>query len=235
MGKFKETKEKYHELKNLFLAGKISKEEFKKELLNLIIEDENGVKWSIGEKSGKWYFYDNGKWVEGIPEEEKMVECPQCGFLNPPGSKVCAKCGYLLEKKELRCPHCKSIVKSNYNYCPYCGYQIGKKTLANVKNVEVLHLSFKAFFIFFGGIGIFLGIIFGAYLGVSDTTIPFLQKLPSIFSSVRHGLKGGMLYGIIGAIIGFIISGIIGVGIAGIYNFIKFLFGGIKFKAREKL
>ena len=235
MGKFKEAKEKYNELKELFLREKISKDEFKKELHKLIIEDERGVKWSIGEKSGKWYFLENGKWIEGIPEEEKMIECPQCGFQNPPGSKICAKCGYPLEKKELRCPNCKSIVKSNYNYCPYCGYQIGKRTLTSVKDLEIISFSLKSLFIFFGGIGIFLGIIFGAYIGVSDIDLPYLNKLPAFFTTIRHGIKGGMLYGILGAIIGFIIMGIIGLILAGTYNFLRFLFSGISFKVKDKV
>ncbi len=234
MGKFKETKEKYLELKDLFLKGKLSKEEFKAELHKLIIEDEKGVKWSIGEKSGKWYFLENGKWIEGTPEEEKYIECPQCGFQNPPGSKVCAKCGYLLDKKELRCPNCKSIVKSNYNYCPYCGYQIGKRTLKNTKTLEIISLSFKSFFVFFGGIGIFLGIILGAYVGVSYVNFPFLNSLPSFFTTVRHGLKGGMLYGILGALIGFIIIGISGIIIAAIYNFLSFLFRGISLRIKDQ-
>ena len=234
MGKFKEAKEKYFELKNLYVKGKLSKEEFKKELHKLIIEDERGVKWSIGEKSGKWYFLENGKWIEGIPEEEKMVECPQCGFQNLPGSKVCAKCGYLLEKKELRCPNCKSIVKSNYNYCPYCGYQMGKRTLASVKDLEIISFSITSLFIFFGGIGIFLGIIIGAYLGVSDINFPLLTKLPNFFTTIRHGLKGGMLYGILGAVAGFLLVGIVGIILASIYNFIRFLFNGIVFRVKDK-
>jgi RNA polymerase subunit RPABC4/transcription elongation factor Spt4 len=233
MNKFKESKEKYFELKKLYDENKIGKEEFKKKLRELVVKDSNGLLWSIGEKSGKWYYLENNKWIEGEPEELKMIECSQCHFLNPPGAKICGKCGNFLEKKELRCPNCKSIISSGYNYCPYCGYQIGKKEISGLKKREIISLNLKSFFIFFGGIGIFLGIIFGAYYGVTQTYSFPINKLPQAFQNIRGGLKGGMLFGIGGAIFGFLVTGIIGWLLSLLYNFISFLFGGTVFITKD--
>ncbi len=233
MNKFKEAKDKYLELKKLYDENKIGKEEFKKSLRALVLKDSNGVLWSIGEKSGKWYYLKNNKWIEGEPEELQMIECSQCHFLNPPGAKICGKCGTFLGKKELRCPNCKSIISSGYNYCPYCGYQIGKRAIPGTKKKELISISLKSFFIFFGGIGIFLGIIFGAYYGVTQSYSFPINKLPRFLQDIRGGLKGGMLFGIGGALFGFLIIGFFGWLISLIYNFISFLFGGMSFITEE--
>jgi len=239
MSEFKKVKEKFNDLINSYENEEISKEELKKSLRELMVRDSEGKLWSLGEKSGHWYYLEEGKWKRGIPQEEIDEEkegkkCPNCGFLNPSGAKLCGNCGKFFDKKELRCPNCKTLIKSGTNYCPYCGFQVGKKEIAGLKNKEIVKLQFKSFSLFFAGMGLFLGIIFGCYLGVSSVSLAFLNKLPTFFQTIRGGIKGGMLYGVMGAVAGFILFGIIGWLFAGIYNFISFLFGGAVVKEKAK-
>ncbi|MCP5103215.1 MAG: hypothetical protein GY950_07550, partial [bacterium] len=72
--KFKETEEKYRELKEALNNGEISPEEMKKQLKKMMVLDDDGNYWMIGGKTEKWYIYNGTDWKEGNPfpkEEEK--------------------------------------------------------------------------------------------------------------------------------------------------------------------
>ncbi|GAB4526451.1 MAG: hypothetical protein Kow0063_00730 [Anaerolineae bacterium] len=64
---FQDLQRRYDELREQFDAGEISQEEFKNELEGLQIRDEQGVFWTIGAQSGKWYRYDGRNWVHETP------------------------------------------------------------------------------------------------------------------------------------------------------------------------
>ena len=80
----------------------------------------------------------------------------------------------------------------------------------------------------------FLGVLFGAAFGVFK---PFLLKwsyeLPLMLQEVRGGAAGGLIFAAVGGIGGFIVSAILSVILAAIYNFIAFIFGGIRFKVKR--
>lgn len=69
--KFKETEEKYGELKERLNNGEITPEEMKKELKKMMVLDETGNYWMIGGKTGKWYVYNGTDWKEGNPFEQE--------------------------------------------------------------------------------------------------------------------------------------------------------------------
>ncbi len=66
-GKFKETENKYIELKSLLEFGSISSEELKQKLKKMMIKDDDGNYWMIGSNTGKWYIYDGTDWKEKDP------------------------------------------------------------------------------------------------------------------------------------------------------------------------
>lgn len=69
--KFKETEEKYRELKEKLNNGEITPDEMKKELKKMMVLDEAGNYWMIGGKTGKWYVYNGTDWKEGTPFEQE--------------------------------------------------------------------------------------------------------------------------------------------------------------------
>ncbi len=229
---FKEAEKRYTEIKNLYDSGKIEKQEFKSLLKELIVKDKDGKIWTIGEKSGKWYYLNNGKWVEGIPPKEPII-CPNCGRENSPSAKVCAFCGITLEKNIIRCPSCKSVIGENYNYCPFCGFQIGKKDLTRTKSHEIKSLELKSTAVFMGAVFIFIGIILGAYLGVADI-FPLKITFPPTLENIRGGMIGGIVFGILGSIAGFLFGFVVGLFSGSFYNLLSFLFKGIVVELKEE-
>ena len=234
MNRFREIENRFQELKENHERGIVSAEEFKTGLKKLVIRDSKGVLWSLGEKSGKWYYYNERQWIEGYPEEGRYVECPQCQTQNLPGSKVCSQCGGFLEKKEWRCPGCSSIINANHLYCPYCGVALNKLGEQKSRVTAVDHVTLSSAFVFFGGVGLFLGIVLGAYLGVTHGTLAPLEIRPPFFKQIRGGMTGGLLFGVAGAMAGFVVGAISGLFLSLFYNLTAFLFGGLAFRFRER-
>ncbi len=230
---FEEAEKKFKEIKKLHEEGKLSKEEYKALLKDLIVKGEDGRVWGIGERSGKWYYRDGDEWVLGEPPKKKKKKvCSNCGKENPSEAKVCAFCGVTLERKVLRCPKCRSIIREGYNYCPYCGFKIGKKELNRNIVFELGSVKIIPSIAFFGGVFIFVGIIFGAFLGVCDI---FNLKItfPLFLENLRGGFVGGIIFGLLGAIIGFFTGVIVGIALLSFYNLLAFLFNGVVFNFKE--
>lgn len=64
---FQEIQRRYDELREQFEAGEISEQELTEELEGLQLKDKQGVYWTIGAQSGKWYRYDGRSWVQETP------------------------------------------------------------------------------------------------------------------------------------------------------------------------
>ena len=64
---FVQVESKYKELKGEYDAGAITEAEFKAQLEELMIEDEEGQWWIIGYETGQWYYHDGEKWVQSEP------------------------------------------------------------------------------------------------------------------------------------------------------------------------
>jgi hypothetical protein len=64
---FRELLERYRQLRADFDAGKIDDEEFQDEIEGLQVKDEQGLFWTIGAQSGKWYRFDGSDWVQETP------------------------------------------------------------------------------------------------------------------------------------------------------------------------
>ncbi len=64
---FQEAEVKYRELRGQLDAGTLNNEEFEERLKALMVKDDEGRFWNIGAETGKWYYFDEGQWVEGTP------------------------------------------------------------------------------------------------------------------------------------------------------------------------
>lgn len=65
--KYQHAEEEYFKLRGQFDTGRITQEKFDEKLRELMVQDEQGRYWMLGADSGKWYFYDGTKWVQGDP------------------------------------------------------------------------------------------------------------------------------------------------------------------------
>lgn len=61
---FAQVESKYKELRREHDAGALTEDEFKAQLEELMIEDEEGKWWIIGYETGNWYYHDGAKWVQ---------------------------------------------------------------------------------------------------------------------------------------------------------------------------
>ncbi len=57
----------FAELKAQYEAGDLSEEEFKAQLQELMVQDEQDRWWIIGYKSGLWYYHDGQQWIQDDP------------------------------------------------------------------------------------------------------------------------------------------------------------------------
>ena len=48
-------------------AGRLTEEQFKARLKELMLQDENGNWWMVGQQSGEWYRSEAGQWVRASP------------------------------------------------------------------------------------------------------------------------------------------------------------------------
>ncbi len=139
------------------------------------------------------------------------------------------------------CGVCKSRIPPFAIYCTFCGaHQKTLKQPTSVKSLkeesELLVKSIKitAFLFFLGGLGLIVGVILGATFGVVKDFFPILSpQLPMMLSETRGGLAGGLIFAAIGGIGGFILSAVLSIILAGVYNLVASIFGGIRFKVKR--
>jgi hypothetical protein len=141
----------------------------------------------------------------------------------------------------ISCGVCKSRIPPFAIYCTFCGsHQKTLKQPASIKSFkeesELLVKSIKItpFLFFLGGLGLILGVIFGATFGVVKDFFPGLSsQLPMMLSETRGGIAGGLIFSCIGGFGGFFLSAILSTILAGGYNLIAYIFGGIRFKVKR--
>lgn len=236
MNKFIEAEKRYKELKERREKGEITREEFVAELQKLMTKDQEGRLWALGTISGRWHYYDGSKWVPAEPpySKEKTLICPHCGFENPENSIVCIECERSLKKIALVCPRCGKDLPEVSEVCPYCNYTFEEKKEEKEEIIlRIGSLKVLSFALFLGGVGLVLGIIFGALIGVLNSFI-FIDILPASISATRGHFIGAIFFGVGGALIGFLSFWFSGILISLFTNFIFFLFGGPKFKVLKE-
>jgi hypothetical protein len=224
---FKRVEEEFQKLKDQYLRGLISKEEFKKALENLMIKDKEGKYWMIGLQTGKWYYYDGEKWVQSAPPYEvyRKIICYSCEEENDVNSIFCVFCGAKLKEETHVCVNCGNTLKGNYNFCPACG-----KSVKDEKNyiLKFKNLKIGPSLPFLCGFGLITGAIIGAFIGAINSFYKYITFLPPSLRDIHGSITGSLIYGLIGGISGFILIGLVGILFSLLLNFISYLFGGFK-------
>ena len=120
--KFEEIEGQFQELKKKFKQKQISEREFRYRLKKLRLDAPDGRCWTIGARSGKWYYFDGDKWIEADPPslQQGKAICIYCGFENDIHSEVCEYCGGSMDAKQIKCPECGFVLESPDQTCPVC-------------------------------------------------------------------------------------------------------------------
>ncbi|MFB0564945.1 MAG: zinc ribbon domain-containing protein [Candidatus Aminicenantaceae bacterium] len=237
--KFKEVEESFEQLKKKFRLGVISRREFIDKMKELRLKDDEGRFWMIGAQSGKWYYFEGKNWIRSDPPsiEEKKVDCSHCGFGNSVDAKVCSSCGKsLIEEEKHVCPKCGYELDDPSQECPKCSQEfeeiIQEEMTEKKREEQYIFHSVKpfSFFIFWGIIGFFIGVVLGAFAGASEYFSDVVSKMPGFFQEFQGKLFGGILFAGLGGVAGFIVFGVLGFFEALFVNIISFLVGGIRIK-----
>lgn len=227
---FREAEATFTLLREKFEDKRISPQEFADSLKQLRIKDDEGRFWVIGARSGKWYAFENGEWIEAKPPSqlEKKAICISCGFENDLEAESCARCGGRPDESAAdraaagagpggagpAGPPVEAVL-------PGAGPAPGQVC---VRSVDVL-----SFLWFFGVFGLFAGILFGLLAGVTGLFTGFVSRLPAFFVDHQGDLLGGLASSIVGGALGFAGGAAVGAVTAVVSNGILSLVGGIRF------
>lgn len=220
---FREAEATFSLLREKFRDRKISPQEFADSLKQLRIKDEDGRFWVIGARSGKWYAFENGEWIEAKPPSqlEKKAICIACGFENDLEAETCARCGSRPEESGPERPAEDEAATAA---------AIATVTAAAGRTVTIRALDVMSCLWFFGVLGLFAGILLGLLAGVTALFGGFVARLPGFFVEHHGDLLGGLACSFFGAILGFAAGAAAGAGLAVVSNGILSLVGGLRFR-----
>jgi hypothetical protein len=221
---FREAEEAFARLREKFNDRRISQREFVDSLKRLRIKDDEGRFWVIGARSGKWYAFEGGEWVEAKPpsQMERKAICIACGFENDIEAEFCARCGQRGEDEASEKPAASDAA----------GPAVPESAAWTRAGGELVIRSFHpaSFFWFFAVLGLFAGILLGLLAGVTSLFAGFVAGLPGFFVDHRGDLLGGLVFSILGGIAGFGIGGAAGAAAAVVSNGILSLVGGVRIR-----
>jgi len=133
---FQNIENEFSTLRRAYFQGRISEREFKDRLKKLRFKDKQGRCWTIGARTGKWYFYNGSAWVESRPPslQSGRAICIYCGYENDLEDEACGYCGGNLEGGKYSCPKCGTRLKSPTQPCPRC--ESGEQTPTSLPDFE---------------------------------------------------------------------------------------------------
>ncbi len=254
--KFKDLELRFNELRNKADKGEIDSNTVNKELKKLMVMDDKGAYWIIGGNSGKWYRYDGKDWKEDNPfKSEKTPEIKETledttkiikdeatfqKTITKNSIEINDDTAQKSDDTKVFCKTCKTKINNFDEYCHLCGtnqnetHKLKKKNEPQniIPELLVSSVNLISLIFFFGGIGIIIGVILGATIGIFKD-IPIFIDLPQTMIDWRSNLSGGIVFAIIGGIAGFIVFSIKAIFIGSLYNMISYFFGGIRFRTKK--
>lgn len=239
--KFREIEDLYKDLKDRHAAGEISDEDMKVEMKKMMIHDDENRYWMLGSKTGGWYVYDGSSWKANNPyrhEETPLVLQPDMAHSEKIPAAGRDTLGKTSEKTEVFCKYCLSRMGEHDAYCKFCGAsqkaaaQAPERRLAEsemlIRSVRIVSLIF-----FFGGLGLVVGVILGAAIGIFKISGDWIYQFPMMLQEMRGKIQGGLFFGAIGGIAGFAGFALLAVLLGLFYNALAFIFGGLRFKVKS--
>lgn len=246
---FVDVEREFNILTRKFRQKRISERQYKDELRKLRIKDTDGKCWTIGARTGNWYYFDGKKWIESQPPsiQEGKAICIYCGYENNITTLVCEYCGGDLGEKIHVCPECNTKLDDPFEECPTCaGDTKAFESIGDVKEVNfesplpfeeenapshiVRMVNPSSFSLFAGIFGLILGLIFGVFVGTTPFFSGMTKYFPLFLLDMQGKLIGGVVFGLLGGMFGFVIVACIGALEALIINGILLFMGGIKIR-----
>jgi hypothetical protein len=225
----KRLKTEFYRLRHLYLEGIISQREYVAELKKLRVRDSEGKFWTIGAQSGEWYYFNGRNWIRAEPpisgeiwEEEAG---PPASFLE--GPVLAEKSGgetldFNLREKSFRISPEVARLEADMD-----SQNLPEKS----EKWVVVSLPFGSSTLFFGGMGILLGILTGAVAGSTRFFLQTFSFLPLFLQEIMGKLTGGIIFAALGGVAGFIGGCGLGFFISLIFNLTASLTGGLAIKA----
>jgi len=252
--RFQIVESNFERLHQKFIKGQLSREQFAESLRKLRLFDDHGRCWMLGAQSGQWYFYDGKKWVKAEPpaDSRETKSCPVCGYDNDVQAEVCSRCQSSLTEgpARLACPGCGRLLAEGQSICPACGatvradenqnqakdqsQPVGGKKINEETDLWYLNAADPlSFLLFFGGLGILLGILFGLMAGATEFFPGLPALLPAGLQEMQGNLVGGLVFSFLGGLLGFLIMAAGGFILAFLINASIYFFGGPGFKLQR--
>lgn len=214
---FKEVEKGFSLLKQEFKSKKISEREYKDRLKKLRLKDNDGRSWTIGAQSGLWYYFDGQNWIESLPPSVQK------------GKAICIYCGHEndLENESQECPYCIQKEKLSLRMEEEVPDPYEQK---NGKLFIFRSINLLSFLFFWGAVGLVIGIIMGALIGVAKRYVETIQFFPEFLKALHGKLLGGIVFGFFGGVLGFLLLAIAGAVLAALINVILSFVGGVKIR-----
>ncbi|MBN2345627.1 MAG: hypothetical protein JXO51_04490 [Candidatus Aminicenantes bacterium] len=239
---FREVERLYKDLRERQAAGEISAEDMKAELKKMMIRDEENRYWMLGGKTGGWYVYDGTSWNADDPyhhEATPLVLRPETEMAEKEESRPAPEGGGEgVAPSETLCRFCHSRMNEHDVYCRFCGASQKAAAPAPARRAVADELQVKAvrllaFARFFGGLGLVLGVVFGATFGIFNILGDLIYQFPVMVQEMRGKFQGGLFFGAVGGIAGFAAMALLGVLLGLFYNALAFVFGGLRFRVKS--
>ncbi|MCX8159812.1 MAG: zinc ribbon domain-containing protein [Candidatus Saccharicenans sp.] len=252
--RFRAVEASFYQLSKQFKRGDISREQYAEALKKLRLVDGEGRCWMIGAQTGRWYYYDGQQWIQAEPPEieSDSVICPHCYHQNEPEARNCQACGAALVRTSTKiiCVECGNLIDSNLNSCPFCGAEpygqservVSEKDAETERpeqrpaeggTIYLRSVDQVSFLLFFGGLGIFLGVLFGLVLGSTEFFPGLVAVLPDFLKEMQGKLMGGLVFSLLGGIFGFVLAAASGFLLALLVNAAIYFFGEPGFRLEK--
>jgi hypothetical protein len=240
--KLREIEGLYKDLKYRLEAGEISNDDMKAELKKMMIRADDNRFWMIGSKTGGWYVYDGSAWNAADPYgREKVSPAAQP---EPKAQDRSETSPSRMQEKTaeaesiILCKFCQSRIQKHDVYCNFCGGQQKGAAKSHAPKMPEGELLIKAVriisLIFFcGGVGLIVGVIFGATFGIFKIFGDWIFQFPLMLQEMQGKIQGGLFFGAIGGIFGFLAFAVLALVNGLFFNLIAYVFGGLRFKVKS--
>ena len=86
---------------------------------------------------------------------------------------------------------------------------------------------------FCGGVGLIVGVIFGATFGIFKIFGDLIFQFPMMLQEMQGKIQGGLFFGALGGIFGFMAFAVLALVSGLFFNLIAYVFGGLRFKIKS--
>lgn len=220
-------------LRRLYFEGKISLKELVTELKKLRVRDNEGKFWTIGAQSGQWYYFNGQNWIRAEPplSGESWQEESEPSTSSPDSQAMAER---LLDKENEI-----NLTSKSFRISPEVALLDSELEAQdqkqNAEKIRLISLPLGSTSLFFGGLGIILGIMTGVIAGSTRFFIHSFNFLPVFLQEIMGKLTGGIVLAALGGLAGFVSGCGVGLLVSLVFNFTSSLTGGLVIKAgRER-